>query len=471
MAELTLRPDQIADLAFLINNPKAPHLSDPGTGKTPTACMFTKYALDHQGVQTCWVQPLSIIKKNQRELIRWTGLPEDRVVIVEGTKEQRAQIMRRGADVFLMSAEGFGKEWEFLVEHNPRVRNWIGDEFHLKYRGHTARRTQSWYIAMRKFWGCVPMTGTVVKGKLASAYPILHAIAPKYYGSYEHFLAFHAVHDDYGKVMAWRNHDRLEKIFKAIGIRRSFAEVHGAEAKVVITEECEMTKDQRRAYDEFAAMGILETDDGFLESKNGGVAAMRLRQIMACPEALGIHVPDGRTGKDERLWVHIEDALQSGEPLAIFGRFIPEVERIYKQLQDVGARVGLIHGGIPGGQRAETDEKFVDGRLQFVVCTADTAGIGFNWGHVDTVVFTTINGDDDSFVQAYRRFIRGARAKPLRIYVLFYEDSKDTKDFEALDAKSKNAHLVQDTKEVLTLAKQVRPKARPGGFTMENFMK
>ena len=35
--------NQIADLALLMNDPMKMHLSDPGTGKTPTICVYQRY--------------------------------------------------------------------------------------------------------------------------------------------------------------------------------------------------------------------------------------------------------------------------------------------------------------------------------------------------------------------------------------------------------------------------------------------
>ena len=84
-----LRPDQIADLALLINHPKHLHLSDPGTGKTPTICTYQRYLWQHQGTPSVWPMPKSLLEKNRDEALRWGGWAPDEVQIVDGPLDFR----------------------------------------------------------------------------------------------------------------------------------------------------------------------------------------------------------------------------------------------------------------------------------------------------------------------------------------------------------------------------------------------
>jgi hypothetical protein len=63
---------------------------------------------------------------------------------------------------------------------------------------------------------------------------------------------------------------------------------------------------------------------------------------------------------------------------------------------------------------------------------------------------------DDSFVQAYRRGIRGARTSALLIYVLEYRDSIDQRIMQIIEQKSREAHKVDPTKEIFKLSEQRR---------------
>jgi superfamily II DNA/RNA helicase len=219
-----------------------------------------------------------------------------------------------------------------------------------------------------------------------------------------------------------------------------------------------MSPKQRKAYEEMEEGALVELEDSFLKGEMPAVNAMRCRQIMSHPETFGIGKGE-RTGKDERLIIHLADAVQSGEPIAVFASLIPEQERIVELARSMGLRTALINGNVSSAARARIDQAFRAGQLDCVVASPDTAGVGFNWHHLLVMVFASLNYMDDSFVQAYRRGIRGKREKALLIYVLEYRDSIDQRIMQIIEEKSREANLVDPTKEVFSLSEQRKQEA------------
>lgn len=487
MPNKTPREDQIADLAFFINNPKAGLLHDPGVGKTITAAVYTWYCWQYHGFKSVWTQPKSILKKNRDEILDCTDFAPEDVIIVQGTPAKRLELMQRPGKVFLMSAEGWSKEWDTLLAFHPDIKCSIHDEIHLYYAGHGSKRTQSWYVASRQMKSVIPMSGTVIKGKLDSVYPMLHVIAPQFYGSYQSFMAQHCLQDDYGGK-TWTNHEKLKNVLGAVAIRRSFESVYGKQAPVIQVEKCEMHPLQREKYEEFEALGMLELEDRFLEGANPAVMAIRCRQIMAHPERVKLPCAyddrgraiayqdynligkDVMTGKDERMMLHVENAVQAEERLVIFAALVPEQERIYKLLKAQGLKVALINGSVSGPARQKIDADFRAGRLQFIVGSAVTMGIGFNWHFLRMVLFTSLDYGDDTFTQAYKRGIRRERETPLLVVVLEYEKSMDQRIFQIVQRKSEDYNAIDETKEVIFLNAKKEAEAKQGkavgGFTM-----
>lgn len=468
------REDQIADLAFFINNPKAGLLHDPGVGKTITAGVYTEYCYRYLGWKVVWTQPQSIIKKNRDEILECTDFKPEEVIIVRGSPKKRKELMAdpRGK-VFLFTATGWSSEWEFLLEHHPEVKCSIHDEMHLYYAGHKSTRTQNWYIACRKMHSVIPMSGTLIKGRLDSVYPALHVIAPQFYGSYEGFLAVHSARDEYGKHIAWQNHEKLRNVLGAVSIRRSFESVYGKSSPVIQVQKVEMHPLQREKYDEFAELATLELEDRFLEAgDSAGVMAIRCRQILNHPERVKLPIEwneDGKpkkwqdynllgkeimTGKDEVILEDCASFHEAGDRLVIFASLIHEQERIYNLLVKKGYRVGLINGTVPEKQRVNIDESFRAGKLDFVVGSAATMGVGFNWPFLKMVIFASLDYGDDTFTQAYKRGIRGVRETPLLVKVLEYENSIDYRIFQIVQRKSEDNHQVDETKEVIFLTNQ-----------------
>lgn len=471
----TARPDQVEDLTHLILNPKTMVLHDPGVGKTITAALHTEYNIRHKNQKVAWTQPVSLIQKNVDELLKFTCFDEKDIVSVTGSPKKRLEKMEGPGKVFLFGGDGFAKEGEILLKHHPDVRVNILDEPHLYFAGHNSKRTQAWYRLARHMNSIVPMTGTIIKGKLDSIYPFLHAMFPQYYGMHENFIAKHAVQDENGKLIHWQHHEHLRKILERHSICRSFESVYGPDGTVVITEPCELSAVQREKYDELEAFALIELEDVFIEAGSPGVKAIRARQVMSCPEHLGIVRHDFRTPKDDLLMVHIQEAIAMNERLTIFAAFVPEQERIMRMLDALGVKAALINGNTPMNKRRDIDREFQAGLLQFVVGSPACMAVGFNWGFLYKIVFTSLDYMDDSFVQAYKRGVRGKREKPLLVYVLEYKDSLDQRVFRIVEGKSKDANLITPHKPVLNFsagrALSDLTDAETGEFSMSRFMR
>lgn len=465
---LELRPDQIGDLAFAMAHPRSLNLSDPGTGKTPTACLLMYWLWDAKKSRTFWVMPSSLMKKNRDELLRWSKFCPEQVVIYEGTPDRRAKMRHANAAVWIMTFNMFAKEWELLKGQHPDFNAVVVDEFHMGFKGHKSQRTEELYKCMKECEWFYAMTGTLIDGRLDTAYPAIHIIEPRYYGTHDQFLAFHGEFDFDGKICGWRNHWKLAEIFRRHAVRHTFEEIYGKNEVVIQKELCEMSPRQREVYDKFHADAMLELEDRFLDGTEPGVAVIRARQIMAHPECVKLPVAwevngkvkewkvydlvEGeRTGKDERLLVHLADHERTKAPLIIYASLVPEQERIYRLCEKLGLKAGLINGDTPSRKRAEIDCLFRKGDIQVVVGSQACMAVGYNWGHVDHIIHVSLDYLDSSFIQANRRAERGQRTKPLWITVLEYENSVDQRIFQIVEWKAKNANMVDESRQVLQL--------------------
>lgn len=449
-----LRPYQVEDLTFYIANERCANLSDPGTGKTPSVCVYIRYLIRNRGIKVLWVMPKSLLVKNREELLRFTDLDPEEIVIIDGTPKKRAEQMAQPAGVFLLGGDRFRDDWEHLKNTHPEIDAVVVDEIHMIFKTATSKRTKELFRAMRKIKVFLAMTGSLISGRLDSAYPTIHVIEPRYYYDRWSFLMQHAIMDDAGKVLGWTNHAKLGLILKKHTIRRTFESIYGDQEIVAIRRQCEMSPPQREAYDEFEEDAILELDDYFLTGIDPGVKAIRARQIMAHPETFGIGV-GVPTGKDEALAVELADHWNRQEPLLIYAALVPEQERIVKLCRSHGFRTGLINGSVSAPERSRLDEAFRKGEIDVLVASAATAAVGFNWSHIDHIIFASIDYLDVNVSQAIRRAIRGTRTKPLRVTFLEYTHSIDQRIFSIVTRKSASAHQVDDSYGVLNFAKEV----------------
>lgn len=479
MSKKTLRDYQVADLSFYISNERCANLSDPGTGKTPSVCVYAYWLWNEKKERTIWVMPKSLLKKNKEELLEFTHFTDEDVQIYDGTPKQREKILANSeGKIWLMGFRRFADEWRELLDRHPDFNALIVDEIHMGFGGAKSNQTLQMFAAMKKLKRFLAMTGTLINGRLDSAYPTIKVIEPRYYGTHQSFLNIHGIYDEWGSVVGWRNHHRLSEIFGRHMIRRTFESIYGKNEVITNVELVEMGKQQRAKYDEFEKKAILDLGDRFMSSDGvEAVQTTRLRQIMAHPENVTLPIrwddegkpvefkdynllPKGAmTGKDERLEVHLADHKNTGEPLIIFAAMQKEVDRIAEMCRKRGFKVGKIHGQVSTKERARVDEQFRNRVLDVVVASPETAAVGYNWGFVDHIIFASIDYKDSNYIQAKRRAERGTREKPLRVTVLEYEKSIDQRIFKIVERKSLDANKVDKTNPTINLGKAADKRA------------
>ena len=456
---LALRDYQNAHLSEMLKpqNTRFGELSDAGTGKTPTCCLFIYAQWYLHGDKTIWVMPLALIRKNREELLLWSEFNADEVVIVSGTPKQRAaQLSAPNAKVFLCSFDCFKMHWRDMLQLQPKINLLAIDEWHLGFSNHAyqhfgqrkgPQRTIELYECMRYIKKLLPMTGTMINGKLTSAYPFLYMACPLAYQTYKNFLHWHAVLDEFGNPKLWLNHDRLGLILRDHSVRVSFKQAFGSEPLQIQVEMCEMSVKQRKAYSQMHEEALLELEDSWLEAGSEAIKVMRCRQIMQHPNTLDL--PEGEDGKLSHAILHMQAALDAGERLVVFETTVAGQELLVSAATKLGARVGLINGNTL--DKGLVDEQFRHELLDIVICAPICAGVGFNWGFLNHMLFYSVDYQDTTFIQNYRRAMRGERKTTLLVTLLQYTNSIDQRINSILNQKSKDRMLVNDNNDTAVL--------------------
>lgn len=400
-------------------------------------------------------------------------LPKDKRVKAKRTFHVRQKSERvidtiaaarvQGAKAILCSFHFHREQWEALGQAFDNLGMLAIDELHMGYGGVDSATTSALYGTMSRCERFIGMTGTLLNGKLDSVYPAIHVIEPLYYPrGYSDFRAQHVrMEDDYGRVLSWKNEAKIGQILLNHGVRRTFEEVYGKEDVVFLPDECDMNPLMREQYDLFHEQAMLELSDGrFLDGSLPGVATIRARQIMAHPESFGLCEGE-MTGKDERLEIHLADAIARGENLLIFSVHVDEQLRIAELLKKHGRRVGVMNNNTTSAKRDKIDlafqgldenGRFVGRTIDDVVGSPQTMAVGWNWEHVDHVIAVSMAYNDVDWLQAYRRASRGTRKKTLRVSILQYADSIDQRVLEIIREKSILANRVDPTRPILQLA-------------------
>lgn len=486
---LPLTDIQIGDLSRYIAEKRIANLSDPGTRKTAPTNVYMWYLWNELKVKSLFIMPSGLFEQNRDSFFTFTPFKPEDIVVIEGSPAKRKELMKKDGKVFIAGFNFFNplrtkqglqpSDFLFLLNEHPGLKCNVVDEIHMGYANADNQRTNYWLGAVERYFQfVVMMTGTAVDGKLGTAYPIIRAIEPRYYADYKDFLRWHAQYDYFGSIVGWFNHGKIKEIFSRHAIRHSFEEVHGAESVVVYRQVTQMFHEHYLLYKELHNKSMIELEDKYLEITSGGQEALRARQILQCPESLGYapeKIQNLKLQKDELLRVHIANSIQANKPMVIFSPFIAEHKRIANILREYlkPEEWGVINGEESMKRRNEVDANFKAGKIRIVVASPATCAVGYNWNHVDMMVFTTLDYKDSSFVQGYRRAIRGARKHPLLVYLLEYANSIDQRIYEIVENKMRLAKDIQDDKNVMNFTqnqKNSEPIKDPKGrLTMESF--
>lgn len=452
----TLRQDQLEDLGWFLENPKGLFLSDPGTGKTPVVCVLQRWLWERHNIGTVWVMPNSLREKNLEEAMRfgeWTS--PDQVVIVDSDTVPLAC-------VYIMGFTRFTKVWKKLPDY---VQALHVDEYHKGFGGSDSARTRALFSFMqeRGEW-FLPMTGTLINGKLDSAWSAIQVIEPRYYGNYNGFKQTHHSYDLFtGKRNGYRNHAILGEIFLKHGRRRKFSDIHGPESKVMQTEWLSLLPEQDVVYQKFHKEGVLELEKFFIEGTNPGVHFIRARQIMEHPNCfpdltdpkaptINLLNPGHMAGKIERLEIHLTDHLENDTPVVVFSSMIPQQREIFELAKSMGLKVEWMGGHNPK-ERTDIDRRFRSGETKVLICSPEIADTGFNWQwcgqqEVGHVIFVSLHYVDTVLLQAYRRFMRDRRTSALRITTMLYRNTLDEHIARIVTRKSKEAAKVDPSRVI-----------------------
>lgn len=357
--------------------------------------------------------------------------------------------IHKEAKVFLCTFAFARAHWEHLFATIDNLKCFNVDEHHLGYKRPESQQTESFFHIQKRVDYSIMMTGSLLDGPLDSVFSAIHAIEPRYYGSYVGFLSQHADFvDDYGNVQTWRNTEKVKQILARHSAQITFKEAYGDEPMVHIHEYVQVGPKCREEYDTFHEQAMLELQDGrILDGSLPGPATIRARQILSHPETYGIAAGE-ETGKDQRIRIFASE----GQTMLLFSSLIPEQERLVRLLRDEGLRVGLINAEVSRPQRNMIDQQFKNGLLDAVVASAATAGIGYDWPFLDHCIYVSPDYQDVNFIQGYRRGIRGQRDVPLRVTTLEYEDTIEGRQYQIISQKSELANSVDPSRPILRFA-------------------
>ncbi|BEI80198.1 hypothetical protein CcaverHIS002_0107270 [Cutaneotrichosporon cavernicola] len=426
-----------------------------GLGKTLQTISFLGYLKFHSGISGphLVVVPKSTLDNWQREVHKW--VPGFRVLVLQGTKEERAQlindqVLTQKFDILITSYEMCLREkstlrkfsWEYIIiDEAHRIKN-VDSLLSQIIRTFTSR-------------GRLLITGTPLQNNLHELWALLNFILPDVFSSSEDFDEwFQSKEGDEPDAIV----KQLHKVLRPFLLRRVKSDVeHSLLPKKEINLYVGMTEMQRKWY-----RMLLEKDidavNGASGKKEGKTRllniVMQLRKCCNHPYLFDGAEPGPPYTTDEHLidnagkMMILDKLLKSmqakGSRVLIFSQMSRVLDILEDYCQFRGFKYCRIDGNTAHDDRisAIDDYNAPDSEKFIFLLTTRAGGLGINLVTADIVVLFDSDWNPQADLQAMDRAHRIGQTKQVYVFRFITQDAVEERILERATQKLKLDQLV-----------------------------
>lgn len=443
-----LRPYQLEDVLLMANRAVGLILSDPRTGKTPTAISIfsakdvTKYIV---------VCPASITMQWQEEIESWS---DNAAWVAKGTKAKRLKLYKEWEQgVIVISYETLRLDYDIILKENKDIQGIILDEAHKIKNPKTL--TFFSVLKMSKIKHKLVLTGTLAPNRAHETFGVFHFAYPKIFTSYWRFVYYYfntetqelrlfkygkPVTETYESILSLKHERELQEFLGRVAIRRTQAEVMPwLPEKDYVRIRLEPTKDQKKYIEEM--MKYYETEHVIVE--NVLTQLLRVRQICMAPELLELK---GKSPKIEWIKQFIKDFDE--ESIVIFSYFTSFLKLLSLAL----GGVPMIAGHVSTEERNRLKKSFQEGTIKVLLVNIVAGKEGLTLDKAGIAIFCDNYPPASNITQAENRITATREelaGKDNKIYQLMMADTYDERLYELVANNIQEIDIVNDFKKYL----------------------
>jgi len=387
-----------------------------GLGKTVEALAAAEIMAQQFGVERVLIVcPTSLKHQWEREIGRFTSRP---TTVISGLRARR-EVQYRSASTFFVITNydtvytdldliGAWSPDLVILDEAQRIKNW-------KTRtARSVKRIASPYA--------IVLTGTPLENRLEELVSIVEFVDRHRLGPTYRFLADHQVHDEHGKVVGYRNLDRIGQTLAPILIRRNKTQV--AEQLPERLDKnffVPMTPQQVTHHEENRDLvGRIVSKwrrYKFLSEADQRRLMIALQNMrMSCDSTYLLdHETDFGVKADE-LATLLDEVLEHPDAkVVVFSQWLRMHELLVRRVADKPFGHVLFHGGVDGAQRKALVDRFrEDDRCRAFFAT-DAGGVGLNLQHASVVVNMDLPWNPAVLEQRIGRVHRLGQKQPVRV--------------------------------------------------------
>jgi superfamily II DNA or RNA helicase len=357
-----------------------------GLGKTIQAIAAVELFARHFGAERVLVVcPTSLKHQWQREIGRFT---DREARVINGLRAARESHYRAADFCKITNYETVAKDLDLInawspdvviVDEAQRVKNWN------TIAARALKRVSSPYA--------VVLTGTPLENRLEDLVSIVQFVDQHRLGPTWRLQHDHQMRDDAGRVVGYRDLDRIGQTLAPILLRRRKADVlQQLPARVDNTVFVPMTDEQMNHHEEnreiVARIVSRWRKTGYLSDADQRHLTCSLQNMrMSCNSTYLLDRKTDHGSKADELATLLDELFERPDAKAvIFSQWVRTHELIIRRLKDRGWDYVLFHGGVPGEKRGALVERFCSDPACRVFLSTDAGGVGLNLQHAASTV-------------------------------------------------------------------------------------
>ncbi|MBX3180419.1 MAG: DEAD/DEAH box helicase [Candidatus Hydrogenedentes bacterium] len=389
---------------------------DMGLGKTIQAIAAVEILARVAGVERVLVvSPTALKHQWRQEVERFAGRD---AAVVEGLWPQRKATYASPSFYKLTNYETIERDMELIREWAPdvvildeaqRIKNW------------DTRRARAIKQLDSRF--AIVLTGTPLENRLSELHSIMEFVDKFHLGPLFKFLHAHQHVDESGRVIGYRDLDKVKESLAGVLVRRRKADVlqelpDRSDSYLFV----DMTREQRQVHDDadYLVKKILAKwrKYGFLTEEDQRRLMCLLQTMrMACNSTFLVDKETDHSTKMDECALLLDDVLADPESkVVIFSQWLGTHEQLIRRLEAEGRGYAYYHGSLDGKRRKEALERFKgDADCPILLCT-DSGGVGLNLQEASAVIIMDQPWNPAVLEQRIGRVHRLGQHRPVSVY-------------------------------------------------------
>jgi superfamily II DNA or RNA helicase len=388
---------------------------DMGLGKTMEAIAAVEIMARHFGVERVLVVcPTSLKHQWEREIARAIGRPTR---VIGGFRRMREAGFRAGSFYTITNYDTVYRDLDLIAALSPdlvildeaqRIKNWS------TRTARSVKKIASPYALV--------LTGTPLENRLEELVSIVQFVDQHRLGPTFRFLHDHQTLDEFGKVVGYRDLDRIGATLAPILIRRRKAEVlrqlpERLEKRFFVpmtSQQMQYHEDNREIVGKLVAKWRRYRFLSEADQRRLLIALQNMR--MACDTTYLLDQRTDHGTKADELATLLDEVFERPDTKAvIFSQWLRMHEVLIRRLGRRPWSHVLFHGGVESSKRKDLVDRFREDPRCRAFLSTDAGGVGLNLQHATVVVNMDLPWNPAVLEQRIGRVHRLGQTRPVQV--------------------------------------------------------